>query len=289
MGYVIEKTRYFVYLNAMEISKIIASVQTQLYDFMPSLASGLAMLVIGLFLASMIANRAKNALLKSKIEDELSLFLAKILKIAIQVIVVVSALSIWGIKTSSFLAVLGSAGLAVGLALQGSLSNLAGGVLILILKPFRLNDFVEYAGHMGTVEAINIFNTTIRTGDNKVIIIPNGPLANGVVINHTVKDTRRNEWIFGIGYNDDIAKAKDIILSHLNANSMVLKDPAPFIAVKELADSSVNIVVRAWCLKDDLWPLYFETLEAIKFKFDEQGISIPFPQRDVHLVQEASH
>ncbi|MCP4914445.1 MAG: mechanosensitive ion channel [Oligoflexia bacterium] len=272
----------------MNIQNIIDTFYTKLYAFAPKLVSGFLVLIIGLYISSIVAKQVKKSLLKSKIDDELALFLSKILKVLLQVTVIISSLSILGVKTSSFIAILGSAGLAIGLALQGSLSNLAGGVLILILKPFTLGNLIEYSGITGTVESIDIFTTKIKTADNKLVIIPNGPLANGIVINYSAKETRRNEWIFSIGYSDDIEKAKQLILADLQANEKIHSDPEPFIAVHQLADNSVNIVARAWSNSSDLWPVYFQTLENLKKSFDKEGISIPFPQRDVHIHNHQS-
>ena len=272
----------------MNSAEVIEKLTNQIYSFMPKLASGIVVLLIGLFLVGLVANGIKNRLLKSKIEEELALFLSKIVKVLLQITILLSALSILGVKTTSFLAVLGSAGLAIGLALQGSLSNFAGGVLILVLKPFGVNDFIEYSGHSGVVETIDVFTTKIRTADNRLIIIPNGPLANGVVINYSAKETRRNEWVFCIGYTDDISKAKGLINDYLQSSTLILKDPAPFIAVKELADSSVNIVVRAWTKQADYWTVHHQTLEELKLIFDREKISIPFPQQDVHLYKHQS-
>jgi len=271
----------------MNIATLIESFTTKLYAFAPKLVSGLLILLIGLYIVSLVTKHLRKYLLKSQIEEELAHFLSKILKVILQVTVFISVLSILGVKTSSFIAILGSAGLAIGLALQGSLSNLAGGVLILLLKPFSLGNFIEYSGHMGTVESIDIFTTKIRTADNKLIIIPNGPLANGVVINYSAKETRRNEWVLGIGYNDDIEKAKKIIADYLATHDKIHAEPQPFIAVKELADSSVNLVVRAWSGKDDLWPVHHQVLEDLKILFDKEGISIPFPQRDLHVHNQS--
>ena len=184
---------------------------------------------------------------------------------------------------TSFIAVLGAAGLAVGLALQGSLQNFAGGVLILFFKPYKIGDFVDAAGYMGTVKEIQIFNTILKTPDNKTIIIPNGILSNASLTNFSTEPTRRVDMTFGIGYSDDILKAKSVLESLLKSDNRILNDPAYMIVVSELADSSVNLVVRAWCNSADYWGIYFSMQEKVKLEFDKQGISIPFPQRDVHV------
>ena len=183
----------------------------------------------------------------------------------------------------SFVAILGAAGLAIGMALSGTLQNFAGGVLILILKPFKVGDFIETQGHSGKVRSIQICNTVINTGDNKRIILPNGPVATGSLINYSAEDKRRVDMLFSIGYNDDIDQAKGIILKLIEADSRVDNDPEPFIAVKELADSSVNIVVRVWSDAGDYWGIFYDMQENVKKAFDADGISIPYPQSDVHM------
>jgi len=200
--------------------------------------------------------------------------------------VAIAALSQLGIQTTSFIAILGAAGLAIGLALQGSLANFAAGVMMLIFKPFKIGDFIEGAGVSGTVEVIEIFNTQLRTGDNKLIIIPNAKLTSNNITNYSAKPTRRIELIIGIGYDDDIKKAKDILIQMLGDEKRILTDPAPFVGVKELADSSVNFTVRPWVKSSDFWPVTFGLTEAIKLRFDKEGINIPYPQQDVHLYKK---
>ena len=192
-----------------------------------------------------------------------------------------------GIATTSFIAVIGAAGLAVGLALQGSLANFAGGVLILIFKPFKVGDTLEAQGFLGAVAEINILYTIVNTFDNRRIVIPNGSLSNASLVNVSYYDTRRCDLTFGIGYGDDIDKAKDIIKRCIDENDKVLSDPAPTIAVAGLGDNSVNILARPWVKTDDLWPTYWALTENVKKAFDQEGISIPFPQRDVHIYQHS--
>jgi len=194
-------------------------------------------------------------------------------------------LSMVGIQMTSFIAMLGAASLAVGLSLQGSLQNFAGGIIILILKPFRVGDFIDGQGHMGTVEDIQIFNTTLKTVDNKVITIPNGGLANSSITNFSKKETRRVDWTFGIAYGDSYQKARDIIQKLIDADSRIHKDPAPFIRLSSLGDNSVNIVVRVWLNAPDYWEVFFEMNEKVYDSFAKEGINIPFPQMDVHLHQ----
>lgn len=246
----------------------------------------LVLLFIGLKLSNYIAKRFEKTLLKKEVDASLSHFLGSMVMWILKVAVIISAIKTVGFEATSFVAILGSAGLAIGLALQGSLSNFAGGVIILLLKPFKVGDFIKAEGQAGTVEKITTFYTQLKTGDNQVIFMPNGKLANAVVTNVNAKDTRRVDFVFGIGYGDDIAKAKGIIDYHFSNDERVLKDPAHAIMVGELADSSVNINARAWTKTADYWAFYWEKLETIKLAFDAEGISIPFPQRDVHLIKE---
>jgi small conductance mechanosensitive channel len=197
-------------------------------------------------------------------------------------------LGAFGIQTTSFAALIGAAGLAVGLAFQGTLSNFAAGVLILFFRPFKIGDAVEAAGVAGSVAEIGIFTTTITSWDNKKIIVPNSSITSGVIVNINANDTRRVDMIAGIGYADDIERAKSVLEKILADHPKVLEDPAPTVAVVELADSSVNFVVRPWCKTADYWTVHFEVTRAIKEQFDAQGISIPFPQQDVHVHKVAS-
>lgn len=256
---------------------------TKFYNYVPTLVLGLITLLFGLLIVSIFEKSLRKILTKRQLDVSLVSFISSSLKILLQVSVVISVLGILGIKTTSFIALLGSAGLAIGLALQGSLSNFAGGFLILILKPFKTGDFIEAQGHSGTVDSISVFVTKLKTPDNKVIFIPNGPLANGSIINYSHEDRRRVDFIFGIGYGDDIKKAKDTILSEISNHPKVLNDPEPFIAVSQLADSSVNITVRAWSLKEDYWDVYFNGLEKVKYALDKENISIPYPQTELHI------
>ncbi len=201
----------------------------------------------------------------------------------LKVLLVISVVSMLGVQMTSFIAMLGAAGLAVGLALQGSLANFAGGVLLLLFKPFKVGDFIEAQSFTGTVNAIQVFNTVLKTPDNKTIVIPNGNLSNGAITNFTAEKNRRVEWNFGIGYADDLKKAKEILTQLVKSDSRILNEPESLVAISELGDSSVNFVVRAWVKLEDYWSVNFDMKEKVKLTFDEQGISIPFPQRDVHV------
>lgn len=252
-------------------------------EYGQKLGVGLLILVMGLWAAGMITNALKKLMEKRGLDAALQSFLGSMIGITLKVLVVVSALGTLGIEMTSFVAILGAAGLAVGMALSGTLQNFAGGVMILIFKPFKVGDFIEAQGHAGSVKEIQIFNTIMKTGDNKTIIIPNGGLSTSSMVNYSTEARRRVDWVIGIGYGDDCDKAKKVILGMLNDDSRILKDPAPFIAVKELADSSVNFVVRGWVESADYWGVFFDLNERVYKEFDKHGLNIPFPQMDVHL------
>ena len=243
-------------------------------------------LIIGLWIIKRVVRVADKTMTKRNVDPSLKPFLKSIIGALLKVMLIISVASMVGVEMTSFVAVLGAAGLAVGLALQGSLSNFAGGVLILLLKPFKVGDFIDGAGHSGTVREIQIFYTYITTASNQEVIIPNGKLSNDAIKNYSFHDTRRMELVYGIGYEDDIDKAKSILQRLLDEETRLLKDPAPMMFVQTLADSSVNIEVRAWANRPDYWDIRWNFPEKVKKAFDEAGISIPFPQRDVHLFQE---
>ena len=245
----------------------------------------LAILFIGKKIAGWVSQLVAKSMARRDSDPALVGFVSSLVRWALLGFVFIAALGQVGIQTASLVAIFGAAGLAVGLALQGSLSNFASGVLILIFKPFKIGDFVELAGTAGTVANIQIFTTELVTPDNKQIIVPNSSAMGGIITNVSAKPTRRVDMVFGIGYGDDIDKARDIILDVLNSDERVLKDPAPQVAVAELADSSVNFVTRPWVNAADYWGVMFDTTETIKKRFDAEGVSIPFPQQDVHMHQ----
>jgi len=249
------------------------------------LVMALVILVIGLWLAGLIAHMAGKALVKAGRDDMLVRFLESIVKALLQVVVVIAALSQLGVQTTSLIAILGAAGLAIGLALQNSLSNFAAGVMLLVFKPFKAGDFVEAGGVLGMVELVRVFNSVLRTPDNREITVPNGNIYNGVITNFSARDTRRIDLVIGISYDSDIRKAKDIIQSILGEDSRVLKDPEPTWGVMDLADSSVNLYIRPWVTSADYWSTRCDLLETIKTSFDANGIGIPFPQMDIHVQQ----
>lgn len=209
-----------------------------------------------------------------------------VLRIVIKVLIVVCLVGYLGIDTSGLTALIASFGVCFGLAVNGAVSNIAGGVLILITRPFRIDDFIDAEGHSGTVEDIHITHTKIRTGDNKVIYIPNGTLSSGTVVNYSVKEVRRVDLTFSIAYNDDFEKAKAIIMDICQAHELILKDPAPFVRVSEHSASSINIVTRVWTKQADFWTVHFDLLESVKTAFDKNGIEIPFEQLDVHVKKD---
>jgi small conductance mechanosensitive channel len=238
-------------------------------------------------IASSIANRlVRKGLARAKADPALIGFLASGVSIAIMVFAIIAALAKFGVQTTSFIAVLGAAGLAVGLALQGSLSNFAAGVMILIFRPIRIGDLVQTGGYLGRIKEIGIFVTTMDTLDNQKIIIPNSTITGDVINNVNGNGTRRVDMVAGISYSDDMNQAKTILEGILAEHPKVLKEPAPTVAVKELADSSVNLIVRPWVEADDYWTVWFDVTQRTKEEFDAQGISIPFPQRDIHLYSE---
>ena len=248
-----------------------------------NIVMALAIFVVGRWIAGMLANLVERLLGKSKTDPMLIGFVCSILRAVLLLFVVIAALNQLGVDTTSFIALIGAAGLAVGLSLQSSLQNFAAGVLLILFRPFKVGDFIEAGGAAGTVEEIGIFVTRMRTGDNREIIVPNGAIYGGNITNNSARDTRRIDMVFGIGYDDDLRKAKEIIQSILDADARILKEPAPLVAVAELADSSVNFYVRPWVKSGDYWMVGFDLNENIKLAFDDAGISIPYPQMDVHV------
>ena len=239
--------------------------------------------VVGKFAIGIVTRLVKKLMSKAGLDNILIGFISSIIKTVLLLFVVVASLNQLGVDTTSLIALIGAAGLAIGLSLQSTLQNLAAGVMLIVFRPFKDGDFIDAGGVMGTVEKINIFNTVMRTGDNREIIVPNGSVYGGTITNYSARETRRVDMVFGIGYNDDIRKAKEIIKNILDADERVLAEPEALVAVGELADSSVNFNVRPWCKSGDYWNVYFDTHENIKLAFDEAGISIPYPQMDIHM------
>ena len=272
-------------MNDINITAAVNSLYELALFYIPKLLLALLTLVIGLWLISKLTQLLRQALTKRNVDPSLTPFLSSIIKIVLVVVLIISVASMVGIETTSFVAVLGAAGLAIGLALQGSLSNFAGGVLILFLKPFRVNDVIEAQGVIAQVTEIQIFHTYLLTFDKKVVIVPNGPLANDKIINYSREKTRIVEWVFGISYSDDIDLARSIIKAVVFSDPRVVNLENPYINVLALADSSVNIRVRAEVLQENYWQMFFDMNERVKKAFDAQGITIPFPQRTLHSQQ----
>ncbi|MDP2285912.1 MAG: mechanosensitive ion channel [Pseudohongiella sp.] len=251
----------------------------------PRLLGSIVSLILGLWLVNIVIGMIRRMLSKSKVDPSLASFLSSLFNILLKILVYITALGVLGIQMTSFIALLSAAGLAVGLALSGTLQNFAGGVMILFFKYFKVGDFIEGQGHAGTVKEIQIFVTILTTPDNKTIIVPNGPLATGTLVNFSAQATRRVEWTFGIAYGDDVDKAYTVLRRLMNSDERILKDPEPFAGVSALADSSVNIVVRAWVKAEHFWPVFFAMNEQVYKAFATEGLTIPFPQRDVHVYQ----
>ncbi|MEQ8289788.1 MAG: mechanosensitive ion channel [Gammaproteobacteria bacterium] len=251
-----------------------------------NIAIAAVILFAGIWISKKVKGIVAKTMTKRGVDELISSFLSNIVYVALVAFVVIAALSKLGIQTTSFVAIIGAAGLAIALSLQGSLSNFASGVMIVAFRPFKVGDFIEAGGVAGIVEGIQIFSTQMRTGDNKAIIVPNSSIIGGNIVNYSAKDTRRVDMVFGIGYDDDIKKAKDILMKLIEEDDRILKDPEPVVAVSELADSSVNFVVRPWVNASDFWPVKFDFTEKVKTTFDQEGISIPFPQRDMHVYNE---
>jgi small conductance mechanosensitive channel len=245
----------------------------------------LIIFIVGRMAAKLIATLTGKLLLQMKVDSMLSSFAETIVKAVLTLLVVVAALNKLGVDTTSLIALLGAAGLAIGLSLQDSLKNFAAGVMILTFRPFSTGHFVEAAGVSGIVESIGIFSTVIRSGDNKEITVPNGAIYGDNIVNYSARQTRRVDLVFGISYDDDIKKAKQLIQQIVEGHELVLDDPAPLVAVYELADSSVNFVVRPWVKTADYWAVYYDITEAVKVEFDKASISIPYPQMDLHMKQ----
>lgn len=273
----------------MEINQIVGKVWELITLYGLKVIAAIAIFIVGRWVAKVISKMIRKMMRKADVDQTLRKFVGNMAYIVLLLFVVLAALNQLGIQTTSFIAVLGAAGLAIGLALQGSLSNFAAGFLMIIFRPIRVGDFIEGAGTSGTVEEIQIFTTTLITPDNKTVIIPNANLTSENIVNWTAKGTRRVDLVMGIGYEDDIDSARQIMMDEIAKEDRVLKEPAPQIAVVELADSSVNFVVRPWAKASDYWGVYMTLTESIKKAFDANGISIPYPQRDVHIYKHGDN
>ncbi|XQW85785.1 mechanosensitive ion channel domain-containing protein [Thalassotalea piscium] len=272
-----------------QITHWLTTNQDLLISFAIKFVVALAILYFGKIIAKVVSKTVEKILTKKDFDKTVASFISSLVYGIFILITFIVAISHLGFNTSSLVAIVGAAGLAIGLALQGSLANFASGILLITLKPFKDGDFVEIAGTAGIVEEINIFSTQLRTGDNKTVIIPNGGVTSGNITNYSAKPMRRIDLVIGVGYTADLAKTKSILTDVASSHALVIKDQAITVGVSELADSSVNFVVRPWVKTSDYWPVYFDLLETIKVELDNAGIEIPFPQLSVHVNQEDSN
>ncbi|RLA89997.1 MAG: mechanosensitive ion channel family protein [Deltaproteobacteria bacterium] len=269
----------------MDFNNIIPDLQAFAAFYGLKIIAAIVIFVVGRWVARALRNATKKMMAKGNVDETLISFVGNLTYITLLAFVIIAALNQLGIQTTSFIAVIGAAGLAIGLALQGSLANFAAGVLMIIFRPFKAGDYIEGAGVAGTVEAIQIFATQLKTPDNKTIIVPNAKMMGDNITNYSAKDTRRVDMVIGVGYGDDLKKVREILEDILAKDDRFLEDPAPTSGVLELGDNSVNFAVRPWVKKEDYWGAYFDVTETVKRRFDEEGISIPYPQRDVHLYE----
>jgi len=265
------------------VEAISQSIYNVIVMYGPKLIGAIITLIIGWWIIKIIQKTLRKTFEKREMEPSLRGFLNSMIGILLKILLLVSVVGMMGVQMTSFIAILGAAGLAVGMALSGTLQNFAGGVMILLFKPFKVGDFIQAQGHMGSVNEIQIFNTILKTPDNKTIVIPNGGLSTSSMVNFSTEPRRRVDFTFGIAYGDDVDKAKEVLTRLIKEDSRILEDPAPFIAVSELADSSVNLVVRVWAEAANYWGIFFGLTENVYKTFDKEGLNIPFPQMDVHL------
>src|SRR5210317_1416830 len=264
-------------------NQILDFMKTQGVDLAINVAIAIAIFYVGKLVVSLIVRGMRKVMRRQEVDKTLETFVCNLVRIILMVVVIIAAIGQVGIQTTSFIAIFGAAGLAVGLALQGSLSNFAAGVLIVLFRPYKVGDFVEAAGIAGVVEQVQILTTVLKTGDNKQVIVPNSQIMNSIITNYSANDTRRVDLVIGVSYGDDLDKVRKTLEELIAAEDRILKDPACTIAVSALADSSVNFVVRPWVKTPDYWGVMFDLTEAIKKRFDKDGITFPFPQQDVHV------
>jgi len=269
----------------MDMNTIIPKLQELAVFYGIKIIIAIVIFIVGRWIAKALKNVIHKMMAKRNVETTISSFICNMSYVVLMTIVIIAALNQFGIQTASLIAIVGAAGLAIGLALQGSLANFAAGFLMLIFRPFKTGDYIEGAGTQGTVEEIHVFTTQLKTPDNKTVIIPNAKLMGDNIINYSANDKRRVDLLIGVSYSDNLQKVRQVLEDVLSKDNRVLKDPSPTIAVLELGDSSVNFAVRPWVKTDDYWNVYFDLTEDIKKRFDTEGISIPFPQRDVHLFE----
>jgi len=263
----------------------LALLQTTGLEFGINLGKAVVIFFVGKLLVRLLLRAVRKIMQAQEVDQTLASFVVSLSRMVLMLFVIIAAISALGIQTTSFIAVLGAAGLAIGLALQGSLSNFASGVLIVLFRPYKVGDFIEAAGISGTVVEVEILTTVFKTGDNKRVIVPNGQVMNSIITNYSANDTRRVDMVVGVSYDDDLDKVRATLEELIAADERILDDPAHKIAVAELADSSVNFMVRPWVKTDDYWGVMLDLTEAIKKRFDKDGISFPYPQQDVHLYK----
>ncbi len=249
----------------------------------PKLVLAIFILLVGTFAINLLIKAAKKGMERSDVDPNLRPFLYTLIRVLLRILLVLAVLGTMGVQMTSFIAIIGSAGLAIGLALSGTLQNFAGGVIILLFKPFKVGHVIKAQGFLGTVKEIQIFNTLVLTNDNHEVIIPNGGLSTNTVENFSAQERRRIIWTFGIGYGDSVQKAREVLTDVLATEELIIADEPPFIQVAELGDSSVNLTVRVWVKQEDYWPVHFNINEKVYEAFNEHGLNIPFPQMDVHL------
>ena len=272
-------------LGGIDWASLYAKIQTVGVNFGIKIIAAIAIFYIGRLIAKVVTNGVRKLMVAQEVDKILESFVSNLVYSLLMIFVIIAAINQLGVQTTSLIAIMGAAGLAIGLALQGSLANFAAGVLIVMFRPYKVGDFVEAAGIAGSVVQVQILTTVLKTGDNKQIIVPNGQIMSSIITNFSANDTRRVELTIGIGYDDDIDKARDTIQDLVDADDRIFKDPACLIAVSELADSSVNFLVRVWVKSGDYSGVKFDMIEAIKKRFDKEGISFPYPQQDVHIHQ----
>ncbi len=266
--------------------ELLETIRVLALDYGLNILGAVVILIVGYWAAGWLARLIRKSMSKTKIDEALVRFLGNVVYYAVLVFAVLAALGRLGIQTTSFVALIGAAGLAIGLALEGALSNFAAGILLLLFRPFKVGDAVDIAGHFGKVEEILLFSTVLVTPENRTVTIPNSQVTGSPIVNYTKKGLLRLDMVFGIGYGDDLLKAKGVLEDILRADSRVVSDPPPTVAVLELGDSSVNFAVRPYVKPADYWLVHFDITEQVKLRFDAEGISIPFPQRDVHLFPQ---
>jgi small conductance mechanosensitive channel len=273
-------------LDQIDWNSMLTSTKTVAISFGGKLLVALIIFYVGRIVAKMLVKGIHKVMRAQEVDQILEMFVCNLAYWMVMVFVIIAAISQIGVQTTSLIAVMGAAGLAIGLALQGSLSNFAAGVLIVVFRPYRMGDFVEVAGISGSVVQVQILSTILKTGDNKQIVVPNAQIMNSIITNYSANNTRRVDMIIGVSYDDNLDKVRDTLRELVNADSRIMQDPECLIAVAELADSSVNFFVRPWVASSDYWAVKFDLTESIKKRFDQDGISFPFPQRDVHLYKQ---